>query len=44
MQSGAVAVVLILLLLMFLLLLLSLLLCQPEAHKAGTGVSKIGNL
>ena len=35
MQSGAVAVV---------LLLLSLLLCQLEAHEAGTGVSKIGNL
>ena len=43
MRSSAVAVVFILLLLMLLLLLL-LLLRQLEAHKAVTGVSKIGNL
>ena len=42
MRSSAVAVVFILLLLMLLLLLL--LLRQLEAHKAVTGVSKIGNL
>ena len=44
MRSSAVAVVFILLLLMLLLLLLLLLLRQLEAHKAVTGVSKIGNL
>ena len=42
MRSSDVAVVFILLLLMLLLLLL--LLRQLEAHKAVTGVSKIGNL